>query len=43
MSTSAPRLLEAWIYYIPILAINGVTEAFFTSVALPSDLNRQSR
>jgi oligosaccharide translocation protein RFT1 len=41
--TSAPQLLGAWIYYIPILAINGLLEAFVTSVSTPLDVNRQSR
>jgi oligosaccharide translocation protein RFT1 len=43
LSTSAPHLLGAWIYYIPILAVNGVLEAFMLSVATPSDIHRQSR
>ncbi|KAH7927704.1 Rft-1-domain-containing protein [Leucogyrophana mollusca] len=43
ISTSAPGVLSAWIWYIPFLAINGGLEAFFSSVATPKDLNRQSR
>lgn len=43
LSTSAPKVLSAWIWYIPALAINGVLEAFLSSVATPEDLNRQSR
>lgn len=43
LSTSAPQVLEAWIWYIPVLAINGGLEAFLSSVATPSDLNQQSR
>lgn len=41
--TSAPSVLAAWIWYIPVLAINGGLEAFVSSAALPKDLNRQSR
>ncbi|KAJ4474497.1 Rft-1-domain-containing protein [Lentinula aciculospora] len=43
LDTSAPRVLEAWIWYIPVLAINGGLEAFIASVALTKDVNRQSR
>ncbi|KDQ54484.1 hypothetical protein JAAARDRAFT_135495 [Jaapia argillacea MUCL 33604] len=42
LSTSAPRVLSAWIWYLPVLAINGGLEAFVSSVASTSDLNRQS-
>ncbi|KAG2348602.1 Rft-1-domain-containing protein [Suillus weaverae] len=43
LSTSAPKVLAAWIWYIPALAINGVLEAFFSSIATSQDLRRQSR
>lgn len=43
LATSAPAVLSAWIWYIPVLAINGGLEAFMSSVASPADLNRQSR
>lgn len=43
LSTSAPKVLAAWIWYIPVLAINGVLEAFFSSIATSQDLRRQSR
>ncbi|OJA11584.1 hypothetical protein AZE42_01937 [Rhizopogon vesiculosus] len=43
LSTSAPQVLAAWVWYIPVLAINGVLEAFFSSIATPQDLRRQSR
>lgn len=43
LSTSAPKILSAWIWYIPVLAINGGVEAFFASVATSSDLIDQSR
>jgi oligosaccharide translocation protein RFT1 len=43
MSTSAPDVLAAWIWYIPFLAVNGVLEAFLSSTATPKELLRQSR
>ncbi|KAG2061339.1 Rft-1-domain-containing protein [Suillus hirtellus] len=43
LTTCAPMVLAAWIWYIPALAINGVLEAFFSSVATSQDLRRQSR
>ena len=43
MATSAPRILAAWVWYIPFLALNGGLEAFLSSVASPKDLNKQSR
>ena len=43
ISTSAPKVLAAWVWYIPVLAFNGVLEAFLSSVATPRDLNNQSR
>jgi len=43
MSTSASKVLYAWIWYIPVLAVNGGLEAFYSSVATPRDLRRQSR
>jgi oligosaccharide translocation protein RFT1 len=43
LSTSAPQVLGAWIWYIPVLAVNGGLEAFLSSVATPKDLNNQSR
>jgi oligosaccharide translocation protein RFT1 len=42
-STSAPSILSAWIWYIPVLAVNGGLEAFVSSAATTDDLNRQSR
>ncbi|KAG5650470.1 hypothetical protein H0H81_012133 [Sphagnurus paluster] len=41
--TSAPQVLAAWVWYIPVLAFNGGLEAFLSSVATPNDLNAQSR
>lgn len=43
MATSAPQILAAWVWYIPVLALNGGLEGFVASVAGPRDLNRQSR
>ncbi|KAJ7771594.1 Rft protein-domain-containing protein [Mycena metata] len=40
--TSAPHVLSAWVWYIPVLALNGGLEAFISSVSTPRDLNRQS-
>ncbi|KAF5371207.1 hypothetical protein D9758_004092 [Tetrapyrgos nigripes] len=43
LKTSAPKVLQAWIWYIPVLAINGGLEAFIASVGGKEDVNRQSR
>jgi len=43
LATSAPQVLSAWVWYIPVLAFNGGLEAFLSSVATPQDLNNQSR
>ncbi|KAH9477026.1 Oligosaccharide translocation protein RFT1 [Psilocybe cubensis] len=42
-ATSAPRVLAAWVWYIPVLAVNGGLEAFMASVASAQELNSQSR
>ncbi|KAL4246583.1 Oligosaccharide translocation protein RFT1 [Abortiporus biennis] len=42
-STSAPSILKTYVYYIPMMAYNGVLEAFFSSIATPKDLRVQSR
>ncbi|KAJ7090353.1 Rft protein-domain-containing protein [Mycena belliarum] len=42
LSTSAPLVLRAWVWYIPVLALNGGLEAFISSASTPRDLNRQS-
>ncbi|KAJ7460938.1 Rft protein-domain-containing protein [Mycena galericulata] len=42
LTTSAPNVLSAWVWYIPVLALNGGLEAFISSVSTPRDLNRQS-
>ncbi|KAI0077851.1 Rft-1-domain-containing protein [Panus rudis PR-1116 ss-1] len=42
-ATSAPSILQTYVYYIPMMAFNGVLEAFFASTATPSDLRVQSR
>jgi oligosaccharide translocation protein RFT1 len=36
-------ILYAYLYYIPVMAVNGVTESFIASVATTGDLARQSR
>lgn len=41
-SPAAVSVLSSYVYYIPLLAINGVTEAFVASVAGPYDLQQQS-
>jgi oligosaccharide translocation protein RFT1 len=38
----AGDVLAKYCYYIPLLAVNGVTEAFISSIATESELNRQS-
>ncbi|RDL37955.1 Rft-containing protein [Venustampulla echinocandica] len=40
--SGAGDVLATYCYYIPLLAINGVTEAFVSSVATESEVNRQS-
>lgn len=41
-ATSASEVLATYCYYIPFLAINGVTEAFVTAVATNKELYTQS-
>lgn len=41
-SSGAGHVLATYCYYIPLLAINGLTEAFVSSVATKSEVNRQS-
>jgi len=43
LSTSAPKVLGAWVWYIPVLAINGGLEAFWSSVAGRKEIGKQSR
>jgi oligosaccharide translocation protein RFT1 len=40
--SGAGNVLGTYCYYIPLLAINGLTEAFVSSVAIKSEVNRQS-
>ena len=40
--TGASEVLATYCYYIPLLALNGVTEAFVAAVATNADLQRQS-
>lgn len=41
-SSGAGDALAAYVYYIPLLAINGLTEAFVASVATEAQVHRQS-
>ncbi|KUI55402.1 Oligosaccharide translocation protein RFT1 [Cytospora mali] len=41
-ASGAGQALAAYVYYIPLLAINGLAEAFVASVATKSEVNRQS-
>ncbi|KAL8950479.1 MAG: hypothetical protein Q9222_003495 [Ikaeria aurantiellina] len=41
-SSDAPAVLAAYCYYIPLLAVNGILEAFVSAVANPAELRRQS-
>ncbi|EMR10079.1 hypothetical protein PNEG_01830 [Pneumocystis murina B123] len=40
--TYAPSVLKLYILYIPIMAINGITEAFVQAVATSNDIKAQS-
>ncbi|KAG9029969.1 Oligosaccharide translocation protein rft1 [Tulasnella sp. JGI-2019a] len=43
LHTAAPRILQVYLsVYLPVMAFNGVLEAFLSSVATPHDLRRQS-
>jgi len=42
-NTSAPSILRGYVLYIPMMAFNGVLEAFFASTSTPSELRNQSR
>ncbi|KAL2435574.1 Oligosaccharide translocation protein RFT1 [Exophiala dermatitidis] len=39
---STASLLSAYCYYIPLMAVNGILDAFVTSVATPTQLRAQS-
>ncbi|KAH8820988.1 Rft protein-domain-containing protein [Xylogone sp. PMI_703] len=41
-TSGAGEVLSTYCYYIPLLAINGVTEAFVSSVATQAEVNYQS-
>ncbi|KAK7690222.1 hypothetical protein QCA50_006875 [Cerrena zonata] len=43
LATSAPAILKVYVLYIPMMAFNGILEAFFASTATPDDLRKQSR
>ncbi|KAL9129146.1 MAG: hypothetical protein Q9217_002321 [Psora testacea] len=40
--TEAPAVLAAYCYYIPLLATNGLLEAYVSAIATPSQLRTQS-
>ncbi|KAI4251577.1 MAG: hypothetical protein LQ352_004763 [Teloschistes flavicans] len=40
--SEAPSVLSTYCYYIPLLAINGILEAFVSAVATPAELRVQS-
>jgi len=42
-NTSAPSILRSYVFYIPMMAFNGILEAFFASASTPSELRNQSR
>jgi oligosaccharide translocation protein RFT1 len=42
-STSAPAILRPYVFYIPMMAFNGILEAFFASTSTAADLRSQSR
>ncbi|KIM26738.1 hypothetical protein M408DRAFT_180306 [Serendipita vermifera MAFF 305830] len=41
--TSAPSILQAYAYYLPMMALNGLVEAFAFSVMSPADVKVQTR
>lgn len=41
-ASGAGRVLATYCYYIPLLAINGLTEAFVSSVATKSEIHQQT-
>ncbi|KDQ21977.1 hypothetical protein PLEOSDRAFT_1051491, partial [Pleurotus ostreatus PC15] len=38
LATSAPQRLYAWVYYLPVFAVNGVLEAFVAGTATARDV-----
>ncbi|KAK4226623.1 putative oligosaccharide translocation protein RFT1 [Podospora fimiseda] len=42
LASGAGECLSAYMYYIPLLAINGITEAFVSSVATEREVHKQS-
>ncbi|TRM66680.1 Rft protein-domain-containing protein [Schizophyllum amplum] len=43
MATSAPHILQAWMWYVPVLAVNGSLEAYVSSVSSEAALGAWSR
>ncbi|KAK3990909.1 Rft protein-domain-containing protein [Cladorrhinum sp. PSN332] len=42
LASGAGKCLSAYMYYIPLLAVNGITEAFVSSVATEREVHKQS-
>ncbi|KAK4162430.1 oligosaccharide translocation protein RFT1 [Cladorrhinum sp. PSN259] len=42
LASGAGKCLSAYMYYIPLLAINGISEAFVSSVATEREVHKQS-
>ena len=43
LDTSAPSILQAYAYYLPMMSLNGLMEAFAFSVMSPADVRIQTR
>ncbi len=43
LGTSAPEILSAYTFYLPIMGINGIVEGFVQSVASKRQIGRYSR
>jgi len=43
LNTSAPTILMAIVWYIPVMAVNGVLEAFVSSASTPRDVADQAK
>ncbi|SCV68888.1 BQ2448_1009 [Microbotryum intermedium] len=41
-ASSATSILQAYFFYLPFLAVNGITEAYFQSIASQADLRKGS-
>ncbi|KAG8808803.1 Oligosaccharide translocation protein rft1 [Serendipita sp. 399] len=43
LATTAPSILQAYAYYLPMMSLNGLLEAFAFSVMSPQDIKLQTR